>query len=665
MPVNSGTDAIAKMSETTSSVGDTVSAAQTAPPTQIFQRGIVVEVLYDPSFYSDEEWSELTQLIDAPELFKSAPRNSVVVRLTTAGSDKRAPDAEPDPVAEGEDDPPVGEEPAPDPDAETDEEKIGQVGILCYPFFPPHLCFPIKPGEQVWVVSDSPDIPSKVLYWMCRIPEPDQIDDPNYTHGDRKFVGGLEEETTKEKSDTASGAESDDEGGEEDLIFGFPNGPGTPDAWTLKDEFGYEDIYNAAAASYSFTPEVVPRFTKRPGDFVVQGSNNTLICMGEERGWTHPDADTAAMMITGGSSADAETSNASKSPELFEAQLAGGFGAIDIVVGRGRWNNQALDGDLEDDPTLTAPRTIETTPPSEDDGGRDANPENCKNPQGKNLAEENRLDAPAEGDPDFETDSARMYMSMASNPDANFHIDTPGETIPTLFDTAAVTEPQDGSADVVGADILDIAVETLSGYGSAIVLKSDQLRIIARKATTDTNSDLPDSAPSINGSIRLIKEGDPTTDLAALLMLPDGTVQISGSRIFLGRHVDDGGMADEGEGDDNGPDGDSQPWMRYTDFVTWANALVLDVQDCLQNVADEVHDLMGQINTASSTGMTGGSQFLIGPNAGLGGAWGTLYGYTTARKGWNPGSFTTAKDLIKDDHDANYPEIPSERIYGE
>jgi hypothetical protein len=148
-------------------------------------------------------------------------------------------------------------------------------------------------------------------------------------------------------------------------------------------------------------------------------------------------------------------------------------------------------------------------------------------------------------------------------------------------------------------------------------------------------------------------------------MLPDGTIQISGSRIFLGRHVDDGGEADEGEGDTNGPDGDSQPWMRYTDFVTWSNALVDDTQSALMNLAEEVHDLMAQIKSASSTGMTGGAQFLIGPNAGLGAAWGTLFGYTTARAGWKAGAFTTKHDAILSDHDANYPEIPSERIFGE
>ena len=47
----------------------------------------------------------------------------------------------------------------------------------------------------------------------------------------------------------------------------------------------FDMIFTGSIGNKSVTFEPVPRFTKRPGDFVIQGSNNTLISLGEERGW--------------------------------------------------------------------------------------------------------------------------------------------------------------------------------------------------------------------------------------------------------------------------------------------------------------------------------------------------------------------------------------------
>ena len=51
-------------------------------------------------------------------------------------------------------------------------------------------------------------------------------------------------------------------------------------------------------------------------------------------------------------------------------------------------------------------------------------------------------------------------------------------------------------------------------------------------------------------------------------MLPDGTIQISGSKIYLGRSTEDGGT-----GGGPGP-GESQPYVKYQDVENIWNALV-------------------------------------------------------------------------------------------
>ena len=134
-------------------------------------------------------------------------------------------------------------------------------------------------------IRDSPDGTPDLSFWMCRVPEPDFVDDINYTHGDRKYSITEEagEKSTSEKAESSGGVAAVGEEG----VPGFPNGsPENSETQTLTETDAYEQIYTGSLAGKSFIAEPVPRFTSRPGDFVIQGSNNTLICLGQDRGWT-------------------------------------------------------------------------------------------------------------------------------------------------------------------------------------------------------------------------------------------------------------------------------------------------------------------------------------------------------------------------------------------
>ena len=538
-----GTDAVSKINNPTSSIAETVEAAQTAGPTQVLQRAVVVEVLYDLAAFTEEEFTELQGLVSTPDLLSSTPRNSIIARPVTAGADKRA---------------------TVEKDAESGEEK-GVVGVLCYPFFPPHLAFPVKPGEQVWLITDSPDVTSGVSYWMCRIPEADHIDGVNFTHSDRKFIGSTGEKSSSDKAKSAEGEEVS----EPAEIFGFPNGPGPEDAYTLSGELAYEDMVNASLSYMSFIPEPVPRFTKRPGDLFLQGSNNASICLGQDRGWTH-DSSNAPRQSSDGS----EQSNATLEDGDITKDASISTGAVDIVAGRGRYDFRILGGAVDDDPALTASRTVENVPPEE---GREAYPETNKNPVGDDTADINRFDSPTEGDPDLENDASRIYIAMATEVDKNFHIDTTGDTIPTAID--GNIEPAEDEASIE--------------LPAAIVVKSDEVRIIARKKDS---GDPVSGAPEINGSIRLIKEGDATDDLAAIFILPDGTIQISGKQILLGRANADGrtrstyAMLDGG--DPMGPD-DGEPWVRFSDLKKLFGQLYTALDQMCQTLQSNVCPIIG------------------------------------------------------------------------
>ena len=147
MAKGKGIDAGAKMMDGGggNDISEEIRGLQTEASANVLQRAVVVEVISDLSLRDDDQWEEIRVQLANPDFLDSCPRNSIVARVITGGQDKRT-------------------------------DSI----LLCYPFFPPHLCFPIKAGEQVWLINESPDDMTDIGYWMCRIPEADPIDDVNY-----------------------------------------------------------------------------------------------------------------------------------------------------------------------------------------------------------------------------------------------------------------------------------------------------------------------------------------------------------------------------------------------------------------------------------------------------------------------------------------------------
>jgi len=85
-------------------------------------------------------------------------------------------------------------------------------------------------------------------------------------------------------------------------------------------------------------------------------------------------------------------------------------------------------------------------------------------------------------------------------------------------------------------------------------------------------------------------------------MLSDGTIQISGSKIFLGRHPDDGGLGE----DNSGPgDGSSQPYVKYQQLEDLLNATMSNIQSFCDTVLTHVTPGYGapspQLNNAVAT----------------------------------------------------------------
>jgi hypothetical protein len=494
------------------------------PASGPLSRGLVVEVISDTASFTEEELSLISETLPGGlNSLRRAPRNSLIATIITGGG-----------------------------------SSIQEGSVLCYPFFSPHFCMPIKPGEHVWVLNESPEGPSDHMFWMTRVNEADFLDDINFTHPERKFDLYIDK---VESNGTLAAASGDDTRGDETRPFDglkdpekVPGPPAFTDGPIDDDDSDptvpiivdgntvniYDIVDQQSKGRRLSTREIVPRYTKRPGDLVLQGSNNALICLGQDRGWNSSERPDGALL-----------SNASDEPVPFS-------GTIDIVVGRGRFYENTQPDPDSSEVADTQPRVIGNTREYLE---VDKNPAAYVNDGARSSVAWNRLDRPQEGDPDFLADASRIYVSMSSPSDVSFNVSA--ETVTPLFEG----ELQDSS-------------------GPVIVLKSDEIRVIARKEV---------DREEINGSIRLIKEGTVGEDYASIFLLPDGVVQITGSKIYLGQPDQGSGPAEKG----------SEPYVKYSELESLLGKLFDNISDFCQTVLTHTTPGYGspsiQINQAATS----------------------------------------------------------------
>lgn len=469
------------------------------PTLRVFDRAVVLHTLCDPSLRDNEKDESILISIKNKRDYYRAPRNSIVCRIITDQKGK----------SENSD-------------------------FVCFPFFSSHIMMPVKAGEHVWLLKEQPDSLTERYYWISRIVGPIDVEDANYTHSSRTFQYYYEKD--KDQPDDGSGNFS------KERILTFPNGsPLLPTSAQISgDQKAYLQIITGSKESNMFTFEPVPRFTKRPGDLVIQGSNNSLISLGTLSGWAseRPSVNTSTSTAAGASSI---SSSSLKKTD---------YGSIDIVTGRGRIFKDLKSAvgnpkkrDTPDNKT-TRPLVVSNELGIETDKNV-ATQQNGKQEQEPFLGVGNVKTNPQEGNPDFLLDAARVFLASSVKVDEVFN--TGNEGVATRFDSPVKNND-----------------------GPSIVVKSDHIRIIARKTKTSNSKDLePSDILETNGSIRIVKEGDKGEDLASITIEPDGTIHISGHKIFLGRSSSDGGDQMIGPGD-----GGSHPYVRYQELETlWKSTM--------------------------------------------------------------------------------------------
>jgi hypothetical protein len=120
----------------------------------LFYRMVVLEVVHDPASMDPARIDRLEHEVGVlnVRLARALPRNSIVARRVLDGTA-------------------TASEPA----------------LFLFPFLPPHVAMPCKPGEHVWAMFESPQKRQDVGWWLWRISEPHFVDDMNHTHAPRAF----------------------------------------------------------------------------------------------------------------------------------------------------------------------------------------------------------------------------------------------------------------------------------------------------------------------------------------------------------------------------------------------------------------------------------------------------------------------------------------------
>lgn len=278
-----------------------------------FQTGIVKEFIDDPDIYMDQPYPgdllglvkfrdiflpaqntlididlskvpKPTELLKNPELAIDMPRSSIFAYIIDGGASRK--NAKP---------------------------------FICYPFFPPHFSLPVKPGEHVWIIKEfSGGVEN--YYWLCRKHSTKHVDDINYTFFERsdKVVSKLQDVLTgKSKPVTDDDIRS---------YVGFIQS----DPSNLPLNITNNGLLLNSVAHNSFTSEPVPPVTKKCGDTLIQGSNNSIIHLTTEKFETsgdNPKTDFTKVLL------DSRIPSENRSP--FSP-------AIDICVARKRTDLDSL-----------------------------------------------------------------------------------------------------------------------------------------------------------------------------------------------------------------------------------------------------------------------------------------------------------------------------------
>ncbi len=371
--------------------------------------------------------------------------------------------------------------------------------FIALPFFSSHMSLPLKIQEEVWIYEDPSAIKDveNEYYWVSRIHGTNFYEDLNYTHSDRKYLRSYDSSKLNNKNDLNI------------PVALFNNGPIRFNSNGKSGDNVVGDKEKRILENFNLSSnhllEDVPRSFKNPGDYILQGSNNTLIRLGTNH---------------------IRKSNNNFKEEYYStifSQLPESYsGTIDLVAGRAVGSqdlsvNKKTVNYIKDESIIFSGNITDKA---------------YKNSQlsiyndlgiSENLKDANfylkQKSNAAEGDPDFLTDISRILISEYIN----------GDELLNYSNLYSINN--EGKHTVLDN-------RKKQGF---IIAKSDEIRLIARAeiiGKTHSNNYQINTTNNLKGggSIRLLKEGD-FEDRGYIVIDSTGNISIDGPAVVLGDKV--------------------------------------------------------------------------------------------------------------------------------
>jgi hypothetical protein len=374
--------------------------------------------------------------------------------------------------------------------------------IICYPFFSSHLSLPVKRGELVWVFAEQDfdnetNLGDGPFFWMSRVHGSLINEDVSFTHYERQH---------------------------EPLNLNFSEKDITqPEVITMMKDYGpsfsgnmfAESLRESVLQSVSEAAmEPVPRFTKAQGDFVIQGSHNTVISLGTTVN-DHRDLTVKNDQKQGLDPEAGKPRSVYDTPDQYS-------GAIDIVVGRAN-TLSSLARLTDKDVSFAYGKNSEPITVLNDMGDY----ETKKNPTFLDTEKKEDIAHPRyfnmqEGDPDMLFDASRIYLTQNDDIDSTLGIlpimanSLYGDEQPAKMGSNDGGDPEPFESLVAYNAVHKIMIDE---EGPAAAIKSKNVRIVASSIDDELRSvwlreDDQDPAeatevkiPGEQGSIIILKEG--------------------------------------------------------------------------------------------------------------------------------------------------------------
>ena len=408
---------------------------------------------------------------------------------------------------------------------------------ICFPMFSSHFSLPIKKGEVVWFYKDNESAFEQKIqlrnpllsvnsFWVSRKIGAKISEDLNFSHilRDSKIQNASlkKEDITNSKArktvdDKRKEAKIKAEELKKIKLPDYKVSDDYKDKYSFLSSKEFDTLYKDSKDSKDLFPAAVPRWFSKPYELTLQGSNNSLINLTK----THY----------------------SEKEEFINK------GAVDIVAGR-HSIEEYNKVDEEKDFYVVKEKFVDNISDKEK---RKINElkinKNLSYLKIKNTEEDHEILKDQvyyfgeefkkdnnEGTLNLKDDASRIYLTEFDNLDSNSFYDTPA-----LLNLSLVDFSKSGNSFDVGKKYLKLEKNISIGVNfsrqtlklskdvlPSIFIKSNDIRIVARKEVSNKNKKLKE------GAIRIIKESNDDYNSSHIMLESDGKILIDGNSIMIG-----------------------------------------------------------------------------------------------------------------------------------